>query len=65
MLARMWRTGNIPPLLVAVQTCTTTLEINLAVSQKVGNRYTSKSSYTTIGHIPPHTPETGLKQDAP
>jgi hypothetical protein len=30
--AAMWRKGNIPPFLVGVQTCTTTLEINLAVS---------------------------------
>jgi hypothetical protein len=29
--------GNTPPLLVGVQTRTSTLEINLAVSQKIGN----------------------------
>jgi hypothetical protein len=34
MLMRMWRKRNTPPLLIGVQTCKTTLEINLAVSQK-------------------------------
>jgi hypothetical protein len=36
MLAGMWSKGNTPPLLVEVQICTTTLEINLVVSQKTG-----------------------------
>jgi hypothetical protein len=31
---------------------TTTLEINLALSQKTGNSYTSRSNYMTPGHIP-------------
>ena len=44
--------GNIPPLLVEVQTCTTTLETNLSVSQKTGNSSTSRCSYTTPEHIP-------------
>jgi hypothetical protein len=35
MLARMWRKGNTPPLLVGLQACTTTLEISLAVPQKL------------------------------
>jgi hypothetical protein len=30
MLARMWRKGNTPPLLVGLQAFTTTLEIGLA-----------------------------------
>jgi hypothetical protein len=30
MLSRMWRKRNTPPLLVGLQACTTTLEINLA-----------------------------------
>jgi hypothetical protein len=34
MLARMWRKRNTPPLLVELQSCTTTLEISLAVPQK-------------------------------
>jgi hypothetical protein len=37
ILVRLWKKGNTPPLLVGLQTCTTTLEINLAVSQKTGN----------------------------
>jgi len=37
MLARMWRERNTPPLLVGLQTGTTTLEISLAVLQKIGN----------------------------
>ena len=37
MLARMWRKRNTPPLLVGLQACTTTLEISLAVPQKIGH----------------------------
>ena len=51
MLARMWTKGNPTPtpapLLVGVETCTTSLEINLAVFQKI-----ARASYTTTGHIP-------------
>jgi hypothetical protein len=50
MLARMWSKGNTPQLLVAVQTFTITLEINLAVSQKIGNRSNLRPSDTTPGH---------------
>jgi hypothetical protein len=39
MLIRMWR-KNTPLLLVGIQTETTTLENNLAVSQKTGNSST-------------------------
>jgi hypothetical protein len=35
MLARMWRKRNTPPLLVGLQAGTTTLEISLAVPQKI------------------------------
>jgi hypothetical protein len=38
MLERMWRERNTPPLLVGLQTGTTTLEINLEVPQKSRNR---------------------------
>ena len=31
----MWRKRNTPPLLVGLQACTTTLEISLAVPQKI------------------------------
>jgi hypothetical protein len=44
--------GNTFLLLVGVETCTTTLEINLVVSQKTGNSSTSRPIYTTPGHIP-------------
>jgi hypothetical protein len=43
---------NTPSLLVGMQTCTTTLEISLMVSAKVGNSSNLKSSYTIPGHIP-------------
>jgi hypothetical protein len=39
MLARMWRKRNTPPLVVVLQTGTVTLEIDLEVPQKIGNRY--------------------------
>jgi hypothetical protein len=50
MLARMWQKKNIPPLLVGLQTGATILEINLAVPQITGNRY------TTLGHYPKDAP---------
>jgi hypothetical protein len=46
MLARMWRKRNTPPLLVGLQTCSTTLEINLVIPVKIG-----RSIYATTGHI--------------
>ncbi|KAL6035709.1 hypothetical protein STEG23_008664, partial [Scotinomys teguina] len=52
MLERMWSKRNTSPLLVGVQTGTATLEINMVVSQKIGNHSTSRPSYTTLGHIP-------------
>jgi hypothetical protein len=42
--------------LVGVRTCTTTLEINLAVSQKTRNSSAQRSSYSTPGHIPKRYP---------
>ena len=50
-MERMWSKGNTPPLLVEVRTYTTTLEINLAVSQKTGNSSISRPSETTTGHV--------------
>jgi len=44
--------GTTPPLLVGLQTFITTLEINLAVSQKTGNASTSRHHYITPEHIP-------------
>ena len=52
MLARMWRKRDIPPLLVGLQACTTTLEISLVVPQKIGHSTTERSSNTYSGHIP-------------
>jgi hypothetical protein len=40
----MWSKGNTPPLLVGVESCTATLEIGLAVSQKVSQLYHSKDA---------------------
>jgi hypothetical protein len=51
-LMRIWSKVNMPPLMMGVPTCTTTSEINMVVSQKIGNRSTSKPSYNTFGHIP-------------
>ena len=39
-LERMWGKRNTPPLLVGLKTGTTTLEINLEVPWKIGNRST-------------------------
>ena len=52
MLEGMWSKGNTPPLLVGVQNCTVTLEINMAVSQNIGNQSTSNLHYTAFGYIP-------------
>ena len=52
MLERLWSKENTPPLVVGVEICRTTLQINLAVSQKIGNSSTSRPSYTTSGQIP-------------
>ena len=52
MLERMWKKRNIPPLLVGLQSGTTTLEINLEVPQKTVNRSTWRLHYTTLGHTP-------------
>jgi hypothetical protein len=40
MLARMCRKENIPPLLVGLHIDKNTLEINLEVAQRIGNRTT-------------------------
>jgi hypothetical protein len=61
MLARMLSKKNIPPLLLGVQTCTTTLEIILAVSQTTGKSSTAIHSYTTPGHIPKRCPTISQK----
>ncbi|EGW13493.1 hypothetical protein I79_023637 [Cricetulus griseus] len=42
----MWNKGNMSLLLVGMQTCTATLEINMVVSQKIGNWFTLRLCYT-------------------
>jgi hypothetical protein len=56
MLLRMWRKRNTPPLLVGLRSGTATLEINLEVPQKIGNRSTLRPRYTTLGNIPKRCP---------
>jgi hypothetical protein len=53
MLVRMWRKRNTPPLLLGWQAGTTTLEISLAVPQKIGNSSTEDPTLLFVsGHIP-------------
>ena len=49
-----WGCGerNTAPFLVEMETVTTALEINLAVPQKTGNKFTWKLSNTALEHIP-------------
>jgi hypothetical protein len=47
---------NTPPLLIGLQTGTTTLEINLRVSQKIENSSTWRPSYTILSHMPKKCP---------
>ena len=54
MLERMWRKRNAPLLLVGLQAGKTTLEINLAIPQKI--RHTCGPSYTTPGIYPEDAP---------
>jgi hypothetical protein len=58
MIVRMWSKGNTSPLLVGVQTCTSALEINMVVSQKVWNSSTSRFSYATSGQMHYHATRT-------
>ena len=57
MLARIWNMENTSPLLVGLRTCTTTLEINLAVFQKIGNSSTSRANYTISGPVLKNAPQ--------
>jgi hypothetical protein len=43
--------GKTSPLLVGLQACTSTLEISLAVPQKIGHSTTRRSSNTSPGYI--------------
>ena len=52
MLERMWSKGNTSALLLGVQTGTISLEISMAISQKVRNHCISRPRNTTLRHIP-------------
>ena len=56
MLVRMERRRHTPPLLMGLQTGTTTVEINMVVPQKIGNRSIWRPSYTTLGNITKRCP---------
>jgi hypothetical protein len=51
MQVRLW-SKSVLPLLVEMLMCASTLEINMMVSQIIGNPSTSRPSYPTPGHIP-------------
>lgn len=52
MLARMWGKGNTCSLLVGLQAWTTSVEVTVVVPLEVGDRSTSRSSYTALGNVP-------------
>jgi hypothetical protein len=52
MLTRMWSKGSAALLQVGVQSCTTTLEVNMAVFQKTGNQSIPRPSSIIPEHIP-------------
>jgi hypothetical protein len=51
MLARMWRKRNSPPLLVGLQAGTNSLEISVAVPQKIGHNTTGGFNNTSRAYI--------------
>jgi hypothetical protein len=55
MLARMWR-KNSPPLLVVLHSGTTTLEISLALPQKIGHSTTGDLAIPLLGIYTEDTP---------
>ena len=56
MLVRMCRKRNTPPFLVGLQACTTTLEISLAVPQKIGHSILEDSAIPFLGIDPEDAP---------
>jgi hypothetical protein len=56
MLMRRWNSGKTPPLLVRVQIYTTTLEINLMVSQKLGIVLPQDPAISLLGKYPKDVP---------
>ena len=45
----IWGEGNVPPLLVGVKTCTTALEISMAISHKIRNNLLQDMSIPLLG----------------
>jgi hypothetical protein len=56
MLARMWRKRNIPPLLVGLQACTTTLEISLWFLRKLDIVLPEDPAIPLLGIYPEDAP---------
>jgi hypothetical protein len=56
MLVRIWRKRNTPPLLVGLQTGTCTLEISLAVTQKIGHSTLEDPAILLLGIYPEEFP---------
>ena len=52
MLVRVQRKGKTSPFLARLQTCTITLEVNMADFQKIGNNSISRLNFTTPGIYP-------------
>ena len=52
MMYRMQGKKNIPPLLVGMQTYTSTVEIITIISPKIRNQFTSRLRNTTLGNMP-------------
>ena len=51
ILIRMWKKGTFLQLLLWGQACTSNVDINLMISQEIGNNSTSRLSYNVIGQI--------------
>ena len=56
MLARMWRNRNTPPLLVGLQTGTTTLEISLDFLRKLERDLPEDPARLVLGIYPKEAP---------
>jgi hypothetical protein len=60
MLLRMWRKRNTPPLLIGLEAGTTSLEISLAVPQKMGHSSTRNPAIPLLGIYPKDAPTCNL-----
>jgi hypothetical protein len=56
MLVRMWRKRNTPPLMVVLQVDSITLEISMAVPQKIGHILPDDSAILLLGIYPEDVP---------